>query len=386
MNKRLPSWLWGSIIVALVIVVGFFDWLTGYELDFLLFYFLPIMLGGWFLGLGALLTLAFVCAITWAGADVLSGHAYSSYFYLVWNSLIRLVSFLAIGGSVHEIRYLLDHEHEITEALRKARHELEQRVRERTTELHLTVTNLQEEVIERREAEEALKGSEEKLRYLAEQLLTAREKERKQLAAELHDELGNALLALKLHLSAIEKKMQPQQEELKKEIRAQLNYVNEVIQKVRRIYHDLSPGDLEDVGLTKALRTLINDFAGLFPQITWRVDIADLEGLFSLAVQTTIYRIVQEALTNIGKHADPTTVTISSKRNDHQVHFIIQDNGTGFDAVQELGSRRPSRGLGLVAMEERLNMIGGSFEIHSRKQEGTMLGLTIPTQPEREQP
>ena len=157
-----------------------------------------------------------------------------------------------------------------------------------------------------------------------------------------------------------------------------------MIQNVRRLYHDLSPGDLEDIGLTKALRTLINDFAGLFPKITWQVDIADLEGLFSLPVQTTIYRIVQEALTNIGKHADPTAVTISSKKNDHQVHFIIQDNGTGFDAVQELGSRRSGRGVGLVAMEERLNMLGGSFGIHSRQQEGTSLSFTIPTLPEGE--
>jgi signal transduction histidine kinase len=346
---------------------------------------LPISLAAWFLGLGALLTLAFVCTIVWAGADLLAGHAYSSYFYLAWNSLIRLVCFFVIGGSVHEIRYLLDNEQRITEALRKARGELEQRVQERTTELHLTVIKLQEEVIERREAEEALKGSEEKLRYLAEQLLTAQEKERKYLAAELHDELGHALLALKLHLSDIEKKMKPQQEELKKEFRTQINYVNEVIQNIRRLYHDLSPGDLEDIGLTKALRTLINDFAGLFPQITWQVDIADLDGLLSLPVQTTIYRIVQEALTNIGKHADPTAVTISSKRNYHQVHFIIQDNGTGFDAVQELGSRRSGRGLGLVAMEERLNIIGGSFEIHSRQGEGTMLSFTIPTLPEGEQ-
>ena len=155
--------MWGLIIVAIVIVVGFFDWLTGYELDFLLFYFLPITLGAWFIGLGASLTLAFVCAIVWAGADVLSGHEYSSYFYVVWNSLIRLISFLAIGWSVYKIRYLLDHEREIAEALRRARDELEQRVRERTTELHLTVAKLQEEVIERRRAEEEISTLNEQL-------------------------------------------------------------------------------------------------------------------------------------------------------------------------------------------------------------------------------
>jgi light-regulated signal transduction histidine kinase (bacteriophytochrome) len=125
MDKGLPAWLWGLIIVAIVIVVGFFDWLTGYELDFLLFYFLPITLGAWFLGLGASLTLAFVCAIVWAGADVLSGHEYPSYLYVVWNSLIRFVSFIAIGWSVYKIRNLLDRVRERTVELEFANRELE---------------------------------------------------------------------------------------------------------------------------------------------------------------------------------------------------------------------------------------------------------------------
>jgi signal transduction histidine kinase len=242
------------------------------------------------------------------------------------------------------------------------------------------------DITDRQRAEEALKRSEEKLRYLAEQLLITQENERKRLAAELHDELGHALLALKLHLSPIEKKMLPEQQDLKEEIRAQLDYINEVIQNVRRLYHDLSPGDLEDIGLTKALRTLINEFAGLFPQISWQVDLAELEGLFSLPVQTTIYRIVQEALTNIGKHADPTAVTISCTIDGHQVNFIIQDNGQGFDMAQVLGSSQAGRGVGLVAMEERLNMVRGSFDIQSRENEGTRISFTIPTLPAGEKP
>jgi PAS domain S-box-containing protein len=235
-------------------------------------------------------------------------------------------------------------------------------------------------------AEDALKNSERKLRYLADQLLTAQENERKRLAAELHDELGHALLALKLHLSSIEKKLPPEQERVKEDIRGQMHYIHEVIQDVRRLYHDLSPGDVEDLGLTKALGTLINDFAGHFPGISWQVDLANLEGLFSLPVQTTIYRIVQEALTNIGKHANPNMVTISSTKEKHQVHFVVQDDGAGFDAAQEFSSRSSGRGLGLVAMEERLNMVGGTFEIQSRVKEGTRLSFTIPAIPEGERP
>jgi signal transduction histidine kinase len=240
------------------------------------------------------------------------------------------------------------------------------------------------EALMHRRAEEALKASESKLRYLADQLLTAQENERKRLASELHDELGHALLALKLHLSAVERKMLPEQEDLKKELRSQLDYINEVIQEVRRLYHDLSPGDVEDLGLTKALRALISDFARHVPQTEWRVNLTDLEGMFSLPVQTIIYRLIQEALTNIGKHANCTVVQISCRKEQGQVRLTVQDNGAGFD-LEEFNSRA-GRGVGLVAMEERLNMIGGSFAIESREQEGTTLSFTIPTLPEGEKP
>jgi len=237
------------------------------------------------------------------------------------------------------------------------------------------------EALTHHRAEKDLKKSESKLRFLADQLLTAQENERKRLASELHDELGHALLTLKLALSSIAKELLPDQEELKQEIQDQLEYINEVIGEVRRLYHDLSPGNVEDLGLTKALRTLIKDFADLQDHIGWEVDLADLDGLFSLPVQTIIYRLVQEALTNIGKHANPRHVTVAATPGDGQVHFVIEDNGAGFDMSVVLDSEA---GLGLVAMEERLNMVGGTFEVWSNKGAGTRVSFAIPTHPEEE--
>jgi PAS domain S-box-containing protein len=241
------------------------------------------------------------------------------------------------------------------------------------------------DITERKRSEEALRESQRKLHYLAEQLLVAQENERKRLAAELHDQLGHALLALKLHLSMIANKLPPDQHEIKGEIRTQLDYINGVIQDIRRLYHDLSPGKVEDLGLTKALRILVRDFADGMPQVAWEVKLADLDGVFALPVQTAIYRIFQEALTNIGKHAHPTAISIAVTREDRLVYFNIQDNGAGFDTARVLGVRRSGRGVGLAAMEERLNMLGGSFEIQSREQAGTRLSFTIPTLPEGEQ-
>jgi PAS domain S-box-containing protein len=237
------------------------------------------------------------------------------------------------------------------------------------------------EALTHHRSKEALKKSEKKLRYLADQLLTAQENERKRLAAELHDELGHALLTLKLAFSSIAKELLPEQESLKQEIQEQLAYINEVIGEVRHLYHDLSPGDVEDLGLTKALRTLIEDFAGHQPHITWKVDLPALHGLFSLPVQTIIYRLVQEALTNIGKHANPEHVTVFAVKERSRVNFVIQDDGAGFDMLEVLDS---ASGLGLAAMEERLNMVGGSFAIWSQKAEGARLSFSVPTLPEDE--
>jgi hypothetical protein len=120
MNKRIPAWLWATITGIGVLVLGLVDWLTGYELNFYLFYFLPISVGAWVLGLGASVSLAVLSAMVWFGADVLSGHVASSHVYAVWNTTIRLVSFLAIGWAVFRMRQALDREHSTSENLRQA--------------------------------------------------------------------------------------------------------------------------------------------------------------------------------------------------------------------------------------------------------------------------
>ncbi|MBU4200697.1 MAG: DUF4118 domain-containing protein [Verrucomicrobia bacterium] len=124
MNKRLPTWLWATTAGAGVLVLGLMDWLTGYELNFFVFYFMPVLVGAWFLGFGSSVALAVLSALVWFGADFLSGHVYSSHIYAVWNTTIRLVSFLAIGWSVSKVRHLLDREHNTAESLRRALSEI----------------------------------------------------------------------------------------------------------------------------------------------------------------------------------------------------------------------------------------------------------------------
>jgi len=125
MKKRFPAWLWATIVFVGVLVLGWVDWLTGYELNFFVFYFVPVAIAGWFLGFGSSVILAVLSALVWFGADVLSEHLYSSPVYAVWNTTIRLVSFLAIGWSVSRVRQTLEHERNTAESLRRALSEIQ---------------------------------------------------------------------------------------------------------------------------------------------------------------------------------------------------------------------------------------------------------------------
>ncbi len=231
------------------------------------------------------------------------------------------------------------------------------------------------DITERKRTEEVLKQSEKNMRYLASQLLSAQEDERKRLSRELHDELGHALLALKLQVESVEEQLLPQQVSLKEEVKKILAFINATIEEVRRLYLDLSPGDLEDLGLTTALRSLVDDFSQLQKHIRWIFKLDNLDGLFPLPTQTAIYRIVQEALTNIGKHAKPKNVFLGIKREKQAVHFTIKDDGIGFERHKVVTEKKT---LGLLAMEERVKILGGAFELWSQENRGTKITFTIP--------
>jgi two-component system, NarL family, sensor histidine kinase DegS len=159
--------------------------------------------------------------------------------------------------------------------------------------------------------------------------------------------------------------------------------LTDTVEEVRRLYHDLSPGDLEDLGLTTALGNMVEDFQELYADIDWKVDLTDIDGLFPLPIQTMIYRIVQEALTNIGKHAYPKNVNVKVTRENQQAVFVIDDDGCGFSMEEVLDGDTGKKGMGLAAMAQRVSLTGGSFDLWSRKNQGARIIFTIPFTPER---
>jgi PAS domain S-box-containing protein len=237
----------------------------------------------------------------------------------------------------------------------------------------------------RRRAEEALRESEQRLRFLTSRLLTAQERERKRISMELHDELGQSLAVLKLQIRAIERGLGEDQQDLKGECRELLGYLDGVIDDIRRLSRDLSPAILEDLGLQSALKYLIDGVSKHYT-VSHTFEVADLDHLFPSEAQIIIYRIFQECLTNISKHAGATEVSMAVKEQDGSIYLVLEDNGAGFDPAKVSARRASGRGLGLAALDERARMLGGTLEIRSEPGRGTRVTCIIPVDRENRAP
>jgi len=207
---------------------------------------------------------------------------------------------------------------------------------------------------------------------LMQRLISAEDDERRRIARELHDETGQSLTALLVGLRAIE------EQALTLDVHATAQRLQKIaaqtVDDVGRLARGLHPAVLDDKGLVAAARRHVNDFAKSFGvAIDLRVEGAVSRGLSPL-VQTTMYRILQEALTNVARHAQAKVVGVVLKQDGNTLELVIRDDGVGFDAPAAL---EKASGLGLHGMQERAALLGGSVAIESRRGHGTTIRARI---------
>ena len=246
---------------------------------------------------------------------------------------------------------------------------LEKRVQERTAELALANSDMQAEVAERRHVEQ------ERLELLR-RIVGMQEDERRRISRELHDQLGQWLTALRLKLDGLKEetgghsKLRPRIEEL-------AGIVQRLDADVDFLAWELRPTALDDLGLAVALSNYAQEWTKHFG-IKVNFHSTGLgDGRLSPTVETSLYRIAQEALNNVSKHAEATSVDIILERRDDHAVLVIEDNGRGFDPEQ-VGVSQIGRGMGLVGMRERAALVGGAVEIESAPGAGTTVFARVP--------
>jgi signal transduction histidine kinase len=227
---------------------------------------------------------------------------------------------------------------------------------------------------QRRRAEEQLRQSHEQLRALSVYLQSVREEERTRIAREVHDELGQALTSCKLDLSWIASRLPRQLKPLLDKTRQLSEHIDSTIQTVRRISSELRPGVLDYLGLGAALEWQANEFQNR-TGIKCDVQAHLPDQTLAQELNTTFFRIFQETLTNIIRHAGATLVSVNLKQSDGRIILQVRDNGRGISETEMIN---PSS-MGLLGMRERAALLGGDFKIaRLPRARGTQVTVSIP--------
>jgi PAS domain S-box-containing protein len=230
-----------------------------------------------------------------------------------------------------------------------------------------------QDISEMIKAEEKLQNSYKQIKQLVTHLQDIREQERTSMAREIHDELGQQLTGLKMYISSLYKKIAPQEEDIREKFGSTLELIENTIKSVRKISMDLRPSMLDDLGLMAALEWQSNEFekrSGIdsdFINETGNTEIPN-------RLKTGLFRIYQESLTNVARHADAKKIVSSLKLENNSLVLTITDDGKGF-SFKNIESKKT---LGLFGMKERTLEMGGHYEIKSEPGLGTTVSVTVP--------
>ncbi|QPJ63584.1 MAG: sensor histidine kinase [Candidatus Nitronauta litoralis] len=257
--------------------------------------------------------------------------------------------------------------------IRKLKAKASNEVEDRTQKIREAIRQLQDEIVQRKIMERSLKTSNEKLQNLSNHLENVREEERTRISREIHDELGQMLTTLKMKLAILEERTLEEGFPIQEDIQVMMGLVETTLETVRRISTELRPGILDVLGLSEALEWQAQEFQEQ-TQIKIHSEIQRLPENLGKELSTTCFRICQEALTNVARHANAKHVTVSLKHEQGKLELIVRDNGKGI--TNEQLSRITS--LGLIGMRERAQNLGGDLNIERAAPNGTEVSFSFP--------
>lgn len=231
--------------------------------------------------------------------------------------------------------------------------------------------------IERKRSENVIRESEKQLQYLSDQLLMVQENERRKVAVELHDNLGQVLSAIKFSIENVITHMPPETA-FPGELQAIIPMVQGAVQHVRSIYTQMRPFLLEDLGILATMNWFCREFESANQQIVVDKKFGVSEEEIPGSLKLVIFRIVQEAMGNIADHSHANHVRLSLSKKRGDLFLTVRDDGDGFDMMEMTSRSRDENGLGLVIMKRRAELSGGILSIDSEKGKGTTVRVMWP--------
>lgn len=223
-----------------------------------------------------------------------------------------------------------------------------------------------------------IQASRQRLGRLARKVVTAQEEERLRVSRELHDESGQAMIALKLNLESILASLPKGTETSRRQLAEAISLTDQTMEQIRLVAHNLRPQVLESLGLNSALEGLCNDFS-MRTQLSVRYEGVDLPAL-SDPVVISFYRFLQETLTNVAKHACASQVEVVLSQNEDAICLSVADNGKGISLGLPNNPSEKSIGLGLTGLQERFELLGGWVAIETGSVEGTRVAAYVPVE------
>lgn len=343
-----------KLILSLILtaIVAFIDFITGNELSFSIFYLIPVIYSSWYLGKRYGILLSVISAAAWLIIDTNGLNVSADHAIYFWNSLVRLGFFITVTFLIDKIKQLQDNQEEI---------------------IKLRTAELVKEAEEHEKSRNELILTSTKLRELNSKIESIKEEQNSNIAREIHDELGQSLTAINLELQWINKKYSGN-EDIANRMQMLGEIVSNTIVKVRKISSDLRPRLLDQLGLFPAIESFLKEFSKR-SGINLSYNLPSENVKFESTASIMIYRIIQEALTNISRHSGSNNAEVLISSNADMLTAKIKDFGRGFDRSKIISGAGT---LGIIGMHERANIIKGTLEIISGNGSGTEVILKVP--------